>query len=567
MMPNSFLIEVNSKVGVRSGGDQLSGSVNLKTNKICERFIQIKELDERFALFIGEYTATPFETTAMSAGTLIEYSPEKHKLLVQCDRLGTGILFWKATEGSFLISNRLENLVTADSQPDWSSVQQYLHTGYTVSDRTFYTDTRQTLPNTILEVDARTSSVSVCKRDVPKSHGNESRTNLLIAIEEQLTRRLSKTEPSTLMMSAGWDSRTLLLSPEAIKSCYSHGDLSSRELTLTRSLSGSMRKDHLFIDTQNCSFDCSFIDSMLESLGYGIFPIWFSAAQNIQAWTGSPMMSGVLGELLGGHYGLMAWGTRLQKALSSFLLVSESIVTDDQIIKAVNNYAEPPKSHWFISTEGQDVLDEYRTETKDRVLESIEGQKRESGSWQRTLEDFNMGHRARQYILKQPQAASTTVGYTLPFADEHLTDLVRNLDFEQRVHNKANREILQRSNPSLLKSPMAATLIPARHPIILQELSRIVRIAGEQLRSMVGKTPRRLGWFNYEHLYSGNTLHEIADSLIDPIWDKGLMHQTLINNPQNHIDAGSTLDMICKLKTVDHYLQYLNSAKWRSRKV
>src|SRR5690554_5852835 len=114
---------------------------------------------------------------------------------------------------------------------------------------------------------------------------------------------------------------------------------------------------------------------------------------------------------------------------------------------------------------------------------------------------------------------------------------------------------------------MAATLIPARHPIILQELSRIVRISGEQLRSMVGKTPRRLGWFNYEHLYSGNTLHEIADSLIDPICDKRLMHQTLINNPQNHIDAGSTLDMLCKLKTVDHYLQYLNSKKWRSRKV
>ena len=60
-------------------------------------------------------------------------------------------------------------------------------------------------------------------------------------------------------------------------------------------------------------------------------------------------------------------------------------------------------------------------------------------------------------------------------------------------------------------------------------------------------TQPRLGWFNYQHLYQSNVFNEIIDSLTSPLWDKSRMRNIIKENPKNGIDAGSTLDMMCKI--------------------
>lgn len=559
MISNSFTIVIGGDPTI-TGPSTVASKFNHASVAVFAgnpRHIALDTTEDGFSLFIGEAQSDETRIARPAGGTSFSYNDSQKALVVECDRLGTGIVFWKRAGNQVLFSNRLENLVDATSAPDWSSIQQYLHTGFTVRDTTFFKDIYQTEPNQRLEIQVAESSVSLSTSDrgTNSVHTTSDPDALIDQISAELSTTLKAVHPSILMMSAGWDSRTLLLESDAgIRGAYSHGDLSSREIGLARKLSGGQRMDHLFADVRFAPITNALVDEMLEQLGFGIFPIWFAGARNVQQWKDAPIMSGVLGELLGGHYGIMSWGSRQQKLLSSVALVSDSIISENRIRSIANDYSTPPLTHWFVSDKGQEVLDNHRAETRDRSLASIEACYKETGTWQRALEDFNMAHRARQYILKQPQTASSTVGYTIPFASERLTDLVRALDFSHRVHNKTNRRILQSRRPSLLNAPMAATLVHAKYPVLLQEFSRAARVLSENAMSMLGRKPPRLGWFNFEHLYETDILHEMVDSLSNEIWDKPKMHQTLRNNPGNRVDAGATLDMICKVKTVDHYL-------------
>jgi hypothetical protein len=560
MMPNSFLILFGEPSVQTIDPVYESHGASLYVCEPNPQFIKFNHNNQGFELFIGE--AHQDESCASSfycspAGTRITLSEENRALTVKCDRLGTAIVYWKQEGNRLLLSNRKENLLTQEDQPDWASVQQYLHTGFTIKSRTFIRGLLQTEPNTVLTASFSPKlNIAISKRpDNPITMGSDT-AGLVDQLADQLSRKLSQSIPSVLMMSAGWDSRTLLLPGTSnLAGAYTHGDLSSREINLARKLTGQQRLDHLFVDVQSSPITLTLIDTMLHELGSGVFPTWFLAARNIHTWKDTPIMSGVLGELLGGHYGLMSWGSRTQKLLSSLLLLNDSLVSAKQVHASIELYCSPPKTHWFVSSSGQDILDTNRDKTKERTLSAINEHYRETGDWQRALEEFNMAHRARQYILKQAQAASSSVGYTIPFADEHLSDIVRALEFKQRIHNKTNQRMLQTRNPVLLREPMAATLIAAKYPILFQEFSRFFRIARENLAMSMGKEKPRLGWFNYEHLYQSNLLHDLTDSLTMDIWDKPRMHATLDKNTLNKIDAGSTLDMLCKIKTVDYYLK------------
>ncbi|MGO1788332.1 MAG: hypothetical protein ACTHZ7_14770 [Sphingobacterium sp.] len=568
MMPNSFLISFG-ETAVKSRDSAYSNcDTSLYLLAANPKYINTKIDDRGFTIFIGEslkdrsYDPTNNNQSAR-AGTLITYDNNSQKISIICDKLGTSIVYWKNHNGVFLLSNRKENLLGYEDSADWASIQQYLHMGYTIGSSTFFKSIYQTEANVLLEV-SRASDPKILISKHTEKHLDQpvSVMHLTDQVADRLSQILSSAPPSVIMMSAGWDSRTLLLNGKSnISGAYTHGDLSSREIRLTHQLTSGQRLDHLFVDVESCKITNTLIDTMLDELGFGIFPIWYIAVQRIRSWKNAPIMSGVLGELLGGHYGLMSWGSRKQKLLSSALLLSDALISESQIRKSIRRYCSPPQSHWFISDFGQEILDQHRLETRDRAQDAIENSFRDTGSWQRALEDFNMAHRARQYILKQAQTASGSIGYTIPFADECLSDLVRSLDFKYRIHNKTNQRILQKRKPSLLKEPMAATLVSAKYPILFQEFSRFYRILKENSALALGREKPRLGWFNYDHIYGNSLLHDLTDTLKSDLWDKGKMHNTLNSNPRNHIDAGSTLDMICKLKTVDHQLSALKTAR------
>lgn len=522
-------------------------------------FIKYESSSAGFHLFIGEYTPAHPELTCTrkyGQGTNIIYNATQRSLTIKSDYLGTSIVYYQRLGTLFEVSNRLENLSLINSKINWSAIQQYLNSGYTISDDTFFTSIHQTIPNqivTITSVDGlKTETTIECSKAMLN---NLPRKELEEKVLHRLTSILNSETRSTLMMSAGWDSRTLLSNGSAnYHAAYTHGDLSSREISIARRLTGTLRLNHHFIDSTSLQLDLTLLETMLENLGFCVFPIWYLSSLKIDLMKSGPISSGVLGELIGGHYGLLSIGKRIQKLLSAALMIHDGFLNESKVLGMIDRFSTPAKEHWFLTPEYNALFQENASNTKTRMLEKLLKLRKTEGNWQEAVENFNMEHRARQYILKQAQASSSTIGYVLPFGDDQLTKLVKSIAFKYRVHNKLNQRILSSKSPQLLNAPMAATLINARYPIIIQELSRGIRILIEETTKRLGLSPPRLGWFNYEHIYQSDVFQNLITSLRHKMWDQDRMLRTIETNESLGIDAGSTLDMLCKIKTIDYYL-------------
>lgn len=566
MKPTSFLIKTGTEKTDPSNcrpvySDEFC-SLYLHTHN--ENYIQHQCNEEGFIVFIGETTKTPISITNTNTppgqGTFVQYNKDSGIIVITSDRLGSALIYYCSDQHDNLeISNRLDNLSLKEKAPNWPAIQQYLNSGYTIGSSTFFHGVEQTLPGETLTASSRREFR--IKRAVTALHQTGSIETvdidgLIDALSERISTVLRERSPSVLMMSAGWDSRTLLMSgTENYRTAYTHGDLSSREISISRSLTGSLHLDHVFSDVKNLDLSSDLLDLMLGELGFCVFPVWYIAGQRAHGTYNAPLSSGVLGEYLGGHYGLLSMGSRFQKILASVSLLNGGLIREEQFSAALDRFTTPAEDHWFLSTDGRNLLADTASSTKIIIQKKLDSELTRTGNWQSAIEAFNMEHRARQYILKQAQAASSTSGYIAPFADDRLAEIIQSIPFDKRVHNKLNQKLLKSRNPQLLSYSMAATLIPAKYPIVSQELSRGARIFFEQCRKLVGIRQPKLGWFNYEHLYQTNVLNDIADSLSSTLWDKERMHETLARNPENFIDAGSTLDMLCKLKTIDYYIK------------
>lgn len=513
--------------------------------------IKLIENESGIILYVGE-KYNPSLNSESFAGTIIEYKKEENRIIVSADTLGTSIIFYEASESSFIVSNRLENLTKASQEVDWNSIQQYLNTGYTIDRTTFFKSIEQTLPLERIEF--------LCKGGILKKSPSGKNSSILEAeciesICEELITSITTRGSSILMASAGWDSRTLLAGGSDIYgAAYSHGDLESRELRLTSEIIKSLGLKHVKRGLEGLSLGVDTIEEMLEQLGYCIFPIWYRAAEHINKEYGLPLSSGVLGEQLGGHYGIASVGTRAEKFRSLIRSMYSNSLNEKYINTLQSKLTRPYSKHWFLSDEGNTHFRDLADSTQEVASQSLSNDLEKYGDWQSAFERFNMRHRARQYILKQAQASSSLSGYIIPFGDSRLADLVYRIPFKDRVHNKLNKKVLERLSPELLGYSMAATLVKASNPIILQELSRVLRIVKENIRKNFSARREQLGWFNYDYLNKSTLLHDLVDGLSNPIWDKERMYKSINAQVANGIDPGHTLDMICKIRTVDYYI-------------
>lgn len=563
MKSTSFSIALGrNRASLHDGGKVYEDErCSLWINSENDHHLRYQVTEAGFHVFVGERLRDQEWRSAgpelPGQGTLLQFDAATGTLTLTTDRLGTAMVYQRpqGTDAIYL-SNRLEHLSWPELTTHWNAVQQYLCRGYTLASDTFFKEIHQNLPNQLIHICAGESQVSVKQSERPSTPPTGlTRDEIIERISLRLSERLTNQPPGILMMSAGWDSRTLLLTgAEPFVTAYSHGDLSSREIRIAQQLTGQSLLDHSFTEISRLDFPPELLETMMEQTGFCVFPIWYHAAQRMARLYDAPLVSGVLGELLGGHYGLLSFGGRWQKLKSALFVFNHQNLSNTQVEGMVRRFALPPSSHWFLTEEANNHFAEMAPETGEQTFNLLLKNFRAKGDWQLAIEQFNMEHRARQYILKQPQAGLGHLGYRLPLGDEEVVRLANGIPFEERVHNKLNQSILRGSRPALLNAPMSATLVAAKYPVPLQELSRGLRIALEILARKMGRGSPHLGWFNYEHLYAGRCLHQITDSLSLDLWDKPKMHRILETNSANGIDAGSTLDMLCKIRTVDYYL-------------
>ena len=216
LKPNSFLVIIGTDdtrpTKERNPGSQASLQV-MDVNPFYVR--HHVHQSGNFELFFGERKdseSIDFETPVN--GTSITYSVESNRLIVRSDLAGAEPVYYRNVNTTILLSNRLDNLIEQGDLPDWEGIHCYLTFGYTLGASTFFENIQQTLPNQKLKIDTQLLEISKEVSDVTSRVANSEtlasngRTFAKLLSDTMLTYR-----PMALMMSAGWDSRTLLAPP------------------------------------------------------------------------------------------------------------------------------------------------------------------------------------------------------------------------------------------------------------------------------------------------------------------------------------------------------------------
>lgn len=558
LKPNSFLVIIKTGDNNHDDKTDLSSQALLQVKEINPFYIrhQVQESGD-FKLYFGERQDNDnIDYKSPVNGSSIIYSVASKSLTVTSDLTGAEPIYYRKDNSTILLSNRLDNLIGVSDRPDWDAIHCYLSFGYTLEESTFFEHIQQTMPNQKLDVN--TESLKILKQTIdvaPQTLNTETLSNNGRKFATLLSDILLNYSSMALMMSGGWDSRTLLAPQKSpITMAYTHGDISSRECTIAKKLSGTRRTDHYFKDVSGMVINTNLLDEMLELHGHCLWPIWHLSSKFISEKFGLPIASGVIGARLGGHNGFPSVGTRLQKSINSLHLISPKIVSKEKIINDIKKCATAPKNFWFTSDKGSQIFGQSATSINKKIHEALDKYLEETDDFSFAIEKFNYDHVSRQYMMKQPSMAKPYQGYYSPLSHPELLKLVYAIPFRQRVQNRLTKRVISELNADLLEFPMAATLAKAKRPIFIQEFSRVLRILFEKTFFKLMKNRPNLGWFNYEHLYSESFFETTIDSLKSDIWCKDRMKKRITSNQKNGINAGYIMDVVCKIKTIDYYL-------------
>lgn len=455
----------------------------------------------------------------------------------------TGVfpLYYTRRAGGFLFCSRLRPLAQIiKAEPDFIAITEFLNRGYILTERSFFRGIRRLLPGQSIAYSAdrdhlklfetSTAWVSQACDHLP---GHAPYPEMAWrALSEAVKSCIDRDRSHALMMSAGWDSRTLLaaLSDHVGRNNllgYSHGDTNSRELRVTRSILQSVGIRSRQEPIDDTVFDLDLLSRGFERVENVTWPNWHRDGKLLGDLGRSCVSAGVYGEVLGGHYGpaILLQGTR--KATSVAMdLVARSTNTrfrgpDEALdfLRFRHTHSWKPR---VLTDEVWDALDE-PLEAIDSDLEaSIKRlEKRGVLEGDRLIEAFIAEHRGSQYICSQLLSCRAHLDITLPFADRNFLNLVSRIPQHFKVHNQLNREMLRRYAPHLLRFPTGAVPLQAGAPILLQESSRFCRYMLDRCKLNLNSFLKlNLSSSSYLNPLTETWLRSLAASLCSDVWDR-----------------------------------------------
>jgi hypothetical protein len=271
-----------------------------------------------------------------------------------------------------------------------------------------------------------------------------------------------------------------------------------------------------------------------EALSY---PYWRSTAQALRQAGATQVASGVMGEVLGGHYGTV--GSRRER-FRHFVATkvgterTESGLDDAKVLAMISNVPSPGQ-FWYMSPgfredNRSEIESAYRSD-RQRTLERY--QRRGLTQTSHVIEAYVTEHRGVQLIAQQVLASLAELNVSLPLADRALLRSVTAIPMRDRLHNELSRQLVAARAPQLLRIPMAATCVPAGAPILLHEAGRVGRALVDAASHWTffrtsGRFGRStpFGWMNFEQvLRPVQSLRNIVDDLRSPLFDKQVLHR------------------------------------------
>jgi hypothetical protein len=504
--------------------------------------------------------------------------PKRETLVtVLTDRLGSYPIFYCSVSGGTGWCYSSDYRVVrglVDGEVDVPSLYYFLAKNFSFSHRTVVTGVAQFRPDEIHELDVAFSSPALARsvRRSPWAGWREDRSarQVLPNVVEALRTECARLQGGQLMFSAGWDSRILLGGALAAGVgsnvlCYSHGDTKSREIVIADSICRDHGVPRYTVELSELRINLDLMQECLEASSHCIFPHWRRAAQHARDSGHASLSAGIFGEILGGHFTIPSYAKgkyRKASLVLRYLLLPEPMrqASKDAIIDAAfqlqwrDRYVE----WWCFKPEMRlDLRESITTRLKSDFREELERlYSTGADSYESLVEAFQVLHHGRHYSNAQLTSAREVIPVINPFTNPDVLDAALTLSTGKRVNDRFDRQLLKDLAPQLLEYPMAATLVKAKRPILMQEASRALRQQIDKVRWRRYRGPQRdggknpnLGWSNFEFVRGTSLLHDVIDSLHSDIWDRPNMHSTVSNHPMTNIHP--LYDMLCKIKTAD----------------
>ena len=250
----------------------------------------------------------------------------------------------------------------------------------------------------------------------------------------------------------------------------------------------------------------------------------------------SSVSAGVYGEVLGGHYGpsMVLGGTRKMAAVAAGLLGRSVGSPNGHHAARDFLFTRRAAKPWYLAPAAWGGMADPAASVNADIEAALRRlERRGVATGDELVEAFVTEQRGTQYINAQILSCRAEVDIAMPYTDRELLALSTRIPVKTKIHNTLNRAMLGRHVPALLRFRCAATLVPARAPVVAQELSRLVRRQMDDYRwrlyfatrGRVG--PPRFGWGNFEFLRTGRVLNAIAEDLRAELWDRRAIRQRI----------------------------------------
>lgn len=510
---------------------------------------------------------------------------ESGRLYMASDWAGSFPMYYARWRGGLLFANLLRPLArVVGPERDRIGVLQYLRHGYVYGNRTPFRSIRRLRPGEALRFDPHTGDLSTEDRSrlwvgEPVEESERPARLCLRHLERSLGESLQAASAPALMMSGGWDSRTLLAASRRDRLGagddgrpllgFGHGDVDSRELTLVRRLCLELGVECHLEPIDDRILRLSRLHDDFARTGTALFPHWHRSGRVLAARDRDTAMSGIFGEVLGGHYGRTMTATGLGKAIS-FLRESRSTPdrsgSEDPVdlaMGALRVEIDESESHWYLDPDFEHSLGDRQARINADLRQAL-ARLRDRGvnRQERLIEACISEHRGSQYIAGQSMSSRTAVDVSMPFSDRALLHVASRIPQEIKIHNSLNRQILELIDSPVLELPLAATLAPASAPLFVQEASRAVRklweTGGWRLHLVSrGVLPEpRLSWVNFEFLRDSDEYRALVGDLRSDLWDRSAIEARLDRIQERPFGERlhPLFDQIGKIYTIDRLL-------------
>ena len=412
--------------------------------------------------------------------------------------------------------------------------------GFILAGRTFFKEIHRLMPGQALtyqQIYNRTKLYET-SRDWGDWEGEIDYSELVntnwIILVNAMQRCLEFSSKYGLMTSAGWDTRILLSIFQEINEipnlfCYTHGDLKSREIIITKQIINDMGIYHHLEPLDGNMFDLQDLQRGFDRVENVVHPHWHRAGAILVKAGVDCVTAGVLGEVIGGRHG-MHWPMLPISEWDKISFVSSHLLRirnnrsskNSRDISSFYDYLHLDKINkpWYVQSEYWNSIPDIKEEMYADMEEFVQRLKaRGVEKVEKVFEAYTAEYFGSQYLTPQLLSCRADLNIAIPFADQELYNLTSRIPLTFKIVHSLQQAILRCYDSELLQYPNAAAFFNSKIPIPVMEVSRVFRKLFESISWKICRItngrykPTPTGWSTFSCLRNSPALLNIADNL------------------------------------------------------